>query len=161
MIPQIEILDAIADRLAIIKKVNGYYTDVVSIKRATMKPLTDDDLPAINYWASTDDQLAKGHGWVDRQLSVVIEFYQRTRDRAFTDVVFELASDVAIAMIRDPDNPLATDDPDLTLGGLVRSSQLNGITPQIGEGQAPWCGAVLNYSLIYRVSATNPLTLIP
>lgn len=154
------ILDAVENRLKIIKTVNGYSTNFLRIKRATLKPFIDDDLPAINYWPQEDNQVVKGHGWVDRSLSIVIECYDRTRDRIFTDLAFEMASDVAIAMVRSPSYPNVSANPDLTMGDLVKSSQLLNVTPQIGEGQSPWCGVVLNYTLGYRVSANNPSTIL-
>lgn len=161
MTPQQQILDAVGARLALITVARGYHCDVRKIRRATLKPFVDEDLPAINYWPGADAQVAKGHGWVDRDLSVAIEIYDRTRDRIFTDVAMELAMDVAVSLLRSPSSPLVADEPDLTFGGLVRSAQLVTITPQIGEGQAPWCGALVSYSLSYRVSASNPLTIIP
>jgi hypothetical protein len=161
MIAQIIILDAVQERLKLIRKSFGYTMDVYSIERASLKPFMEDDLPAINYWSTGDVQINKGMGWVDRQMSVVIECYSRTRDRPFTDVVFELANDIAICMMRSPVSPRVTDDPDMTLGGLVRSSQLAEIIPQVGEGQAPWCGAAVNYELIYRVASNDLSTLIP
>jgi hypothetical protein len=160
MTVQLSILNAVESRLKLIKTTNGYSSTVNRVKRATLKPFIEDDLPAINYWPESDEQITKGHGWVDRSFSIVIEYYDRTRDRNFTDLAFEMANDVAIAMLRSPTSPLVNSDPDLTLGGLVRSSQLTTITPQIGEGQSPWCAVVLNYSLEYRVSSSNPLTLI-
>lgn len=158
--PQKIILDAVENRLKLIKTVNGYSTNVNRIKRATLKPFADDEIPAINYWPESDQQVLKGHGWVDRSLAVVVECYDRTRDRVFTDLAFEMANDIAIALMRSPTNPEVSDQPDLTLGDLIRSSQLLTVTPQIGEGQMPWCGVVLNYSFEYRVSSSNPLTMV-
>jgi hypothetical protein len=160
-IPQLVILNAVQSRLALIKVSNGYSCNVSKVKRATLKPFGEDDLPMINYWPEVDDQVLKGHGWVDRSLSIVIEFYDRTRDRVFTDVALELANDVAVAMLRSPTAPLVSSNPDINMGGLIRSSQLLTMTPQIGEGQSPWCGVVLNYTLEYRVSASNPLVMLP
>ena len=160
MTPTLQILDALGARLALITVANGYHNDIRRIRRATLKPFTDDDLPAANYWPGIDAQVDKGHGWVDRELNVTIEFYDRTRDRVFTDVAMELAADVAVALLRAPANPAVSDDPDMTFGGLVRSSQLLTVTPQIGEGQNPWCGALISYNFTYRTSASNPLTII-
>lgn len=158
--PQDVILDAIEARLRLITLVNGYSTAVQKVQRATLKPFIDGDLPAINYWPGADVRVAAGHGFVERSLTIAIEYYTLTRDRVFTDVAFELAMDVAVALLRSPLLPLVSDQPDLTLGGVVRSAQLQTITPQIGQGQTPWCGAVLSYDLIYRVSASNPTTFV-
>lgn len=158
---QSRILDAIAARLALMSVANGYLRSVQKIERATLTPFKTDDLPACNYWPGVDVQTGKGAGWVDRELTVVIEYYTRTRDLPFTDVAFELALDVGMALLRAPSAPLPDDNPDMTLGSLVRSMQLQTITPQIGEGQTPWCGAAMSYSIGYRVAANDPSLLIP
>jgi hypothetical protein len=159
--PQIQILDAVKDRLLEIKLDNGYSEALAKLDRARLIPFKGDDFPAINYWISDDTRVAAGHGWVDRQATMVLEYYSKTRDEPFTDVAFALAGAATVALLRAPTAPAVTDDPDLTLGGLVRSIQLQSITPQIGQGQSPWCGVVLTYNLGYRVSASNPLTLVP
>lgn len=158
---QSRILDAIGERLALMSVARGYSSTIQKLRRATLKPFTEEDLPACNYWPGADTQIARGAGWVDRELSVVIEYYTKTRDRAFTDIAYELATDVAVAMLRSPASPLVSDTPDMTLGGLVRSAQMQVATPQIGEGQLPWCGVAMSYSLSYRVSASDPFTLVP
>lgn len=156
----IQLLDAIALRLPNISKARGYYTDVGKIKRATLKPFQDQDLPALNYWPGTDNVVARGAGWVERLLPLVVEYYDRTRDRPFSDVVFELAQDVVVAVQRDPDFPAVSDNPEFTLGGLCRSVQLVSVVPQVGEGQAPFCGALLTFDLVYRVKAGDPTSFV-
>jgi len=158
--PQQQILDAVEARLGLITAAHGYHTTMGRIRRSTLKPFIEEDLPAVNYWPGVDAQVLKGAGWVDRELNVVLEYYDKTRDRPFADVALELAGDIAVAMVRSPLNPNVSDDPDLTLGGLVRSSQLLTITPQVGDGQSPWCGALVTYTFVYRTTASNPLTLI-
>jgi hypothetical protein len=157
---QVSILAAVEARLKSIKTANGYTTTAGRIKRATLTPFREDDLPALNYWPGTDRRLSQGAGWVERELLVAIEYYDRTRDRPFSDVAYELAADVGIAMLRAPAAPLTSDQPEFTLGGLVRSTQLLTATPQIGEGQSPWCGIALEYAFAYRVSASNPTVLV-
>lgn len=157
---QVSILDAVENRLKSIKTANGYNTTANRIRRATLTPFREDDLPAINYWPGLDRRLSQGAGWVERELLLAVEYYDRTRDRPFSDVALELASDIALAMIRAPASPLPADQPEFTLGGLVRSTQLVTATPQIGEGQAPWCGVAIEYALAYRVSASNPFVLV-
>ena len=162
MIPiQARILDAVEARLKLMTVARGYSFDVQRVRRATLKPFVEEDLPAANYWPGADSIIGRGAGWVDRELNLVVEYYTKTRDRPFTDVAFELALDVGVALLRSPAAPLVTNNPDMTLGGLIRSSQLQNITPQIGEGAVPWCGAAMSYSLSYRVSASDPFTLVP
>jgi hypothetical protein len=159
-VPQLQIIDAIEDRLKLIKTSNEHTFTVSRVKRATLKPFIDDDLPAINYWPEGDQQIEKKYNWVDRTLSVVIECYDRTRDKVFTDVAFELSSAVMTTLLRSVADPKVSDDPDPTLGGLIKSIEFVTITPQIGEGQTPWCGVILNCAFNYRVAANNPMTII-
>ena len=158
--PQLQIINAIENRLKLINVSNEYSYTVGRVKRATLKPFTDADLPAINFWPDGDQQIEKKYNWVDRSLSVVIECYEKTRDKAFTDVAFELSSAVMVALLRSVDDPKVSDNPNLTLGGLVKSIEFVSITPQIGEGQTPWCGVVLNCNFNYRVAADNPMMII-
>lgn len=158
---QSRILDAVEERLKLMTEANGYSFTIQKYTRATLKPFNEEDLPAANYWPGVDSLITRGAGWVERELVLVVEYYTKTRDRTFTDVSYELALDVGVALARSPAAPRPTDEPDLKLGGLIRSAQMQTATPQIGEGQAPWCGVAMSYSLSYRVSASDPSTLVP
>jgi hypothetical protein len=124
-------------------------------------PFRDFDLPAVNYWADQDVLAKSGAGWEERELSVLIDARSKTRDRPFVDVVFEVADDLWTALWRDPASPAVIDIPSPALGGLVKHLSLDSITPAIGEGQAPFCGALLRVAVRYRVRPGQPVFLIP
>lgn len=156
---QLLILDEIEARLANIKQSNGYYRTVAGVRRATLKRFQSGDLPMTNFWTGVDETVARGAGWIEKRLSVLVEIYDLTRDRPFVDVAFEMADDVCRALHRTTDAPSVEDDPEQRFGGLLMSLQLATISPQIGEGQSPWCGALLSFDATYKTK-TDGVTII-
>lgn len=144
------ILDEVEARLASIKTANGYTRTVTKPKRATMMPFQDTDLPGVNFWPGEDRITGRGAGFVLREMALFVECYDLTRDRPFPDVAFEIARDITIALHRTLAAPAVTDNPEQSFGGLITSLQLTSTTPQIGTGQAPWCGALMTYSVAYK-----------
>ena len=157
---QKQILDKIEERLGNISEANGYSATPTKIERARLKPLKDYDLPAINYYAINDDRTGAGAGYEERSLGIIIEYYEATRDRNFVDVAYSLAADVWSALWRDVSAPAISDDPSHALGNLVTTLLLESITPQIGEGQAPFCGAVLQVSVLYKRLPDTPFVIV-
>lgn len=157
---QTQILDAIAARLALIATANGYATTAGKIERARLGPFRSGDLPAINYWPGEDVRSAAGAGWEERQVTVFLEYYERTRDRPFSDVAAELAGDVWVALWRSAAAPAVSDSPTQALGGLVSAMVLERVTPALGEGQAPYCAALLEVVITYRRKPSTPHTIL-
>lgn len=148
-----QILDLIEVRLKQISKANGFFTDDVVVKRASLTPFAGNDLPAINYW-STGDQLIEATGYVElRELEVLVEFYDRHREMSLTDKAHLLAADARVALTRDVGQP---DRISPKLGGKVESLVVRSVIPAVGEGQSPYCGSVLTLAIRYRVDARNP-----
>lgn len=161
--PQKQIMDVVEARLANITTANGYYTDVGKIKRAGLTAFKPGDLPAINLWAGPDnivDQVSKGHGWQERQLDLFVEYHDKTRDRPFSNVVYELGMDIVISVMRSVASPTVADNPDISLGGIVTTIKPITMLPELGEGQAPWCGCLVTFAVFYKVEIGNPLILI-
>lgn len=158
---QTQILDLIEDRLGNISITNEYFTDVIEIERSRLEPFRNGDMPAINYY-STDDVFIKNinNGISERINSCIIEFYSTTRDRIFTDLANELSTDVAIALERETANPLVSDIPSPRLGGEILKMEVESITPAIGSGQTPYCGAIIVLNITYKVNRDNPFVLI-
>jgi hypothetical protein len=156
-------MDVVEARLANITTANGYFSDMATPERARLTPFNEADLPAINLWHGDDvyNPGASGGGFSERELTVVLEARDKTRDRPFVDVAAELASDMLIAINRDTASPQVSDQPSTRLGGLVSGIQLRTYTPELGEGQKPWCGATLVFAVNYRVQNTDPLTIVP
>jgi len=158
---QTKILHAIGDRLSNIKEDNGYYTTAIVIDRARLKPFSGDDIPAINYWAGSDNLVASGGNWEEREVEVAVEYHAKTYDRPFSDVAMELASDINIAVNRSVEHPSVSDNPSRRLGNLISGLNVTSIVPAIGEGASPYCGALVTFVCKYRVSMTDPFNLIP
>ena len=157
---QRRLLDEIGARLASISLENGYAYKMGKLTRASMKPFSGDDMPACNYWPGQDAFIERGVGFEKRELTLLVERYTKTRDDPFSDIVFELALDVDVALRRATAAPSRTGQHEPTLGGRVQSIHLTSITPQIGEGQAPWLGALLSFAISYRVKATDPTVFV-
>jgi hypothetical protein len=159
--PQTQILDVIGARLANITIANGYSVTVQKLERARIKPFKNGDLPFINYYF-IGDELANtlNTQFEERSLSCVIEFYDITRDKIFSDVASELMMDVKIAIDRDTAAPLVSDLPSFKLGGLVSKLECSSMSPVIGDGQSPYCGSIINLSTNYKVKRDTPFTIL-
>lgn len=156
-----QILDFVAERLALISSANGYFTDVELIERARLTPLQNSDMPAINYY-STKSTLVKKltNGVREKQLTVMVEYYTFNRDEIFTDVANKLAADVLIALERDTSAPSVSDTVSYALGGKVSAVDMEEYTPVLGSGTTPYSGAIILINIIYRVNRYNPFDLI-
>ena len=158
---QIQILDRIGERLKSISSNNGYFSTVEKIERARTTPFKNGDIPFLNYYPVNDEENKPlNTAEVERILTVVVEYYDLTRDRIFTDVAAELAMDVRIALERDVSAPLVTDNPSTRLGKLVSGVKFDTSFPAIGEGQKPYAGSILTIDITYKVSRHDLFTLI-
>lgn len=157
---QTQIVDVIGTRLANITIANGYFTTANKIKRAQLTPFVSGDLPAVNYWIGEDILTNPGGGYEDRALNVFVEYHTKNRDRPFSDVAAELANDVWTALWRAPGAPAVSDAVSANLGGLVSGITLSRYVPEIGEGQAPWCGVLIEIIVLYQSGPDGPLTLL-
>ena len=155
-----QILDEIGARLALIKESTGYHTTVAKLERARLTPFQDYDLPAINYWPDLDERRNAGGGFEERELTVLVEYHDKTRDRPFSDVASELASDIWIALWRATTAGAVSDQPSSALGGLVSGVLLRAVQPEIGEGQTPFCGTLLNITILYKRRPDAPFSIV-
>ncbi|MEA1079527.1 hypothetical protein [Marinobacter qingdaonensis] len=152
-----QILDEIEARLKQITKANGYSVDLMKLERARLTPFQSGEMPCINYWPESDQLVETLPSKHLRELSLNVEFYDTSgRSAALTDKAALLANDAYTALWRSPDLPLVSDRPDPNLGGIVDSLVLQSIQPAIGEGQNPFCGAVMSIAVRYRI---DPHTL--
>lgn len=158
---QTQILDLMGARFLNISKVNGYFNDLKKLDRARLTPFKNPEMPGLNYYITGDTlDVPMNTGVNQRVMSVAVEFYTTTRDRPFSDVANELATDAIIALNRDPAAPTVADQDSTRLGKKVVKFETDTFTPAIGEGQTPYCGAVLIFIVTYRVSRQDPFTLI-
>ena len=149
------ILDEIQDRLYNIKEMDGYYTSVKSIKRAMLKPFDPYDLPAINLWATGVSNNPISYKVDERTLYLFIEYHSKTRERPFIDVAEELVSDVVTAINRSTTAPAKDDTESINLGGMVKSCLMNEYNYEISEGQTPYCGVLISFSIVYNCKTNN------
>jgi len=142
-----DILSEVDSRLQTISKTNGDAVNIRAVSRAKLTPFRDGDLPALNYWATDDAIEARDMGSELHALSIIIEAYDRTRDRPFLDVSVELYESVVAAIFRTTQG---IESP--SLGGLVQHLQIDSMQSIIGEGQAPYCGAIIELTIRYRTA---------
>ncbi len=156
-----QILDLVEPRLKNMTVLNEYSVDLGKIERARLEPFKNGDFPALNYYV-TGDILVKNINTAieERTISLVIEYYDLTRDKIFLDLSNELAADVKIALERDASAPKVSDLVSHLLGKKVMKLEFDTITPAIGQGQNPYCGVVMVISITYRVDRHDPFTLI-
>lgn len=156
---QKQILDVMDARLRLPSVVNGYSVTIAKVERARLTPFKDYDLPAVNYWPESDIKVSAGGGYEVRQMKVLIEVHDATRDQPFTDVAMGMANDLWIALWRDVAAGAVADPISPSLGGLVSGIYLETVTPEVGEGQTPFCGALLEITVEYRRRPDAPFVI--
>ena len=148
-----DILDKIHSRLEGITTDNGYNYTVRKITRAKLTPFKGYDLPAINYWCTTTANERNSYGNDLRQIELFIEMYENTRDNPFIDVVDLLAEDVVTSVVRSVSSPAVSASPNYDLDETIQELVLNGWDYIVGEGQKPFCGALVNFSCLYTTDS--------
>ncbi len=142
---------------------NGYDYQFTVIKRATLQPFDlNDDLPAVNYFSNGTSIEQRQHSYQRRDLSVALEMYIRNIDDPFTDIASLLAENVETALHRTANNPQPGDDNEsLLFSGATPVGELfiDGVDYSIGEGQKPYCGAVMAARIRYQILTGLPSTL--
>jgi len=155
------ILDEIENRLGNITTANGYFSSVDGvIDRGKLTPWDGKDLPAINLWSTGFDNGRSEYGDELRQIKVYIEIHDKTRDENFVDVANKLAADVVTAICRSTAAPKVSDDPSHDLGSIVEDILLDAVDMIIGEGQAPFCGALCRFTVTVRASLMDMFNIV-
>lgn len=149
------ILDEIELRLNNITTTNGYNTTVKSVKRAKLTPFKGHDLPAINFWSTGFENDRTVYDDDNRELALYIEIHDLTRDDPFIDVANKLAADVVTVLNRKDSAPKVSDTADYELTGTVSDFILDGVNYEIGEGQQPFTGALVRFTIRYRCDPFN------
>ena len=150
------ILDEVGARLTNITTGNGYYYSVQKVVRSRIEPFLGYDLPAINYWCMNLANERNVYNDDNRTLELLVEIFALTRDDPFIDIVSKLASDVITGLTRTTAAPEVSDTPDYDLGETVTELVFNGYDYLIGQGQEPWCGALVKFSIKYQ---TDPFEM--
>jgi hypothetical protein len=151
------ILDLIDARLAKISKANGYSADPSGVHRCKLTPYKGYDLPSINFWpVRVENQSAKYSSRETYEGTIYIEYHDMTRDTPFSTVAERLAADVLTALDRAPAKPKVSDAASYDLGGAVTRLSFRNYSYQIGEGQTPWCGVLIEIAVKWE-TARNKL----
>ncbi|HKJ77745.1 MAG TPA: hypothetical protein VKA64_11135 [Gammaproteobacteria bacterium] len=157
---ELQILGEAERRLGNISQANGYYTTAANIARARVRPWQSGDIPAANIWTGETAWESAGTGFRRRTLALYVDYRAKTRDRPFIDVAYELAFDVDVALRRAPTAPKVADPISPRLGELVEGFEWLSKTPAIGQGNAPVCGAILEYQVVFSHPIDDPTTLL-
>jgi len=142
-------------RMANITTANGYSCNVIKAEKARLKPFKSYDLPAVNIWCSRSQNTASEYNVDSRSLPIFVEIHDMTREEPFIDVAAKLAADVVTALSRKTTAPKVSDTPDLYLKELVEDLDYDGYDYEIGEGQAPWCAALVQMTARYTTDKNN------
>lgn len=157
----ISVMDEIGSRLTNIKESNGYYCTAKKIERARLTPWKGYDLPCINYWCTTLNNERSVYNDDNRTLELFVEIHDVTHDDPFVDVASRLAADVVIALNRTTSSPAITDTPSYDLAETVSEFIFSGYDFVIGEGQAPWCGALVRFTAKWQCDPNEMINYAP
>lgn len=150
------ILAEIGLRLANITTDNGYHYTIKKIEEAKVEPFNGYDLPAVNYWCTNLSNERSVYNDDNRSLELFVEIFALTRDETFTKVVGKLAADVVTGLTRATTAPAIWDVPDYDLNETISDFIFDGYDYLIGQGQEPWCGALVKFTIKYQ---TNPFEM--
>lgn len=144
------LLDEIGVRLAVITVANEYNYTVKKVDRARLEPFKGYDLPAINFWCTGVENARNSYNDDVRSISLYIEMHSKTRDEPFIDIANKLAADVVTALNRATTAPKVSDSPSYELGGIISDFFFNGYDYEIGQGEKPWCGCLVKFTMVYQ-----------
>jgi len=134
---------------------NGYSCTVAKCEKARLKPFKPFHLPAVNIWCTTSNSSDGQYNLDSRTLSIYVEIHSITRETPFIELAAELAADVVTALSRKTTAPKVSDDSDLNLNDIVDDLNYDGYDYEIGEGQAPWCAALVRLTANYSTEKNN------
>lgn len=148
------ILDEIEARLNNHKITNGYSVGFTSdtITRMALEPFKNGDLPAVNFWAGSDELEQEEHGLEARNLTVLVEAYTAERDENAQDLAFSFGAGVVLSLFRHTASPNVADATDVNLGGLVHKISVQRTTPMIRSKDGVWSGILVELEIRYSIS---------
>ena len=152
------ILDKIEARLKKITTSNEYNYTVKKVERAKLEPFKGYDLPAINYWTTSLSNERSVYNDDNRHLELFIEAHNLTRDEPFVDVVDKMAADIVTVLNRKTTAPKVSDDSNYDLDETVSDLIFKGYDYEIGQGEKPWCGVLIRFTIAYQTDPNNMTT---
>jgi len=156
------ILDEVAARLANISEANGYSRDFCTIRRQTQTPPKSGHIPDINYW-TVGHEVAEDQSYScdNHALTIFIAPRDKTRDEAFSDEAANMIADVATALNRATTAPKVSDAESFALGETVSDLIVRDSRYQVGQGQIPFNGALMEIEITYKSPRGDMFTYEP
>lgn len=144
------ILDEIEARLKLISVANEYSRNIQKVERARLTPFKAGDIPAISFWPVRHSRSTNEYGNDTHVLRVVVDVRDKTRDNNFADEAAGMIADVITAINRATAAPKVSDSASFELGETVEDLTMEDSAYQIGEGQTPWLGAIVEIEITYQ-----------
>jgi hypothetical protein len=156
---EVTIYNEVEARANNIQESNGYHSSVQEIERSRLTPFTEGDWPKFSFWPIAAPQNDDQYGFEQHTLTIIIGYFDQTRDEPFADLAAKMKADVVAAMHRSTAAPAISDTPSFDLGGLVESFTVTNSDFVINEGQAPWCGVLVEVEIKYKSESGNPFAI--
>ena len=161
------IYNEIEARAENIRRSNGYHTTVQQVEVSRLTPFTGGDWPKLSFWPTAAQQKDNEYQMEEHTLSIIIGYFDQTRDEPFAHLAAKMKADVVAAMNRATSydsetgvGPEVGHEPSLDLGGLVAGFTINNSEFIINEGQAPFCGVLIEAEIKYNSAMGNPFEII-
>lgn len=145
-----QVLDEVELRLGSITKANGYSMTLRSIERGKLEPFQPGDIPATNFWPVRHARDNTEYGLDKHTLRVMVDARDTERDTNFPDAAALMIADIITALHRDPEAPKVSDPLDCEFKETVTSVNMADSGYQIGTGQKPWVGAIVEVEIVYE-----------
>ena len=144
------ILNEVDARLNSITEANGYSMTLESVERGKLEPFQPGDIPAANYWPVSHQRADTEYGLDRHTLRLMIDARDTERDTNFPDAAALMIADIVTALNRATGAPAVTDPEDNDFEETVGAVLMADSGYQIGEGQKPWVGALVEVEIIYQ-----------
>jgi hypothetical protein len=141
-----QIMDKIAERLALITTTNGYSQTVTKIDKNRISPFKGYDLPKINFWnqgLEWDYTADQSYEEDKRILPVFIEGYCIKWEDGAQETAERFGSDIITCLYRGVDKPTIWDKKNYDFDGLVSAIKPQSLTYVVDESATPFCGCLV------------------
>jgi hypothetical protein len=164
---EITIYNEIKARAWNIQESNGYQSTVQDVKVSSLTPFKGGDWPKFSFWPTSQSQVDNEYGQEEHTLNIIIGYFDQTRDEPFSYMAAKMKSDVIAAMNRatsyDSDSgqgPEIGHALSHDLGGLVSGFTVGRSEPIQDEGEAPWCGVLIEVEIKYKSEMGDPFSIL-
>lgn len=155
-----QILNEVDSRANNITIANGYKTSMAKKEASKLTAFVGGDWPQFSYWIVSKAKEEFAYDIDKNNLSIIVGYFDKTRDRPFSEMASNLEADAVVAMNRATTAPALSDNASPDLGGLVSEFTHEDTEYIIGEGEIPWGGALLAFDVEYFSPKDDPYTII-